>query len=316
MRRLFGFALLLVGWAMVVAVGVAVWLHYSRSRGELTIFLTSAVPFAIVPGVLAVVVFVVFRRWLILPVAIAAVLALCFTQLPLWVAQTPPAGERFTVLTANLLFGQADVDQLADVVTREGVDLASLQEVTPESLARLNASGVARELPYSYAVPGTFAMGTAIFSRTPLSGQGEIDPNTVLHNLKARTDLPGARDTQVFAMHPGAPLRGRTDVWVRDMDLLHARLQSIPAGRAIMAGDFNATWDQVRYRDFLQNGFADTAEQSGAGFVPTYPTDKWGGMPFLALDHVVVRGFTASSVDTFDLRGSDHRGVVVSLVAS
>ncbi len=34
------------------------------------------------------------------PVAIAAVLALCFTQLPLWVGQSPPAGERFTVLTA------------------------------------------------------------------------------------------------------------------------------------------------------------------------------------------------------------------------
>ena len=59
---------------------------------------------------LAVVVFVVFRRWLTLPVAIAAVLALCFTQLPLWVGQSPPAGERFTVLTANLLFGGADVD--------------------------------------------------------------------------------------------------------------------------------------------------------------------------------------------------------------
>lgn len=315
MRRFFTFVLLGAGWVMMVATGVAVWLHYFRSRGELTIFLTSAVPFVIVPAVLAVVVFVALRRWLTLPLAIAALVALCVTQLPLWVSQSSPAGERFTVLTANLMVGGGDVDQLAEVVARERVDLVSLQEVTPEVLDRLQST-VGRQLTYSYAVPGPFAQGTAIFSREPLTGQAEIDPNTVLHNLRARTDLPGARDTQVFAVHPGAPLRGKTDIWVRDMDLLRARLEAIPSGRAIVAGDFNATWDQVRYRDFLQRGFVDTVDQAGAGFVPTYPTDRWGGKPFLALDHVVVRGFVASAVETFDLRGSDHRGVVVSLVAS
>ncbi|GAC49627.1 endonuclease/exonuclease/phosphatase family protein [Gordonia aichiensis] len=315
MRRVLVFVLLGVGWAMMVAAGIAVWLHYFRSRGEVTIFLTSAVPFAIIPAALAVIVFVALRRWLTLPLAIAALVALCITQVPLWVSQTPPAGERFTVLTANLMVGGGDVDQIAEVVERERVDLVSLQEVTPEALDRLQAT-VGRQLTYSYAVPGPFAQGTAIFSRSPLTDQAEIDENTVLHNLRARTDLPGARDTQVFAVHPGAPLRGKTDIWVRDMDLLRTRLEAIPSGRAIVAGDFNATWDQVRYRDFLQHGFADTVDQSGAGFVPTYPTDKWGGRPFLALDHVVVRGFVASKVDTFDLGGSDHRGVVVSLVAS
>ncbi|MGV9482059.1 endonuclease/exonuclease/phosphatase family protein [Gordonia aichiensis] len=315
MRRVLVFVLLGVGWAMMVAAGIAVWLHYFRSRGEVTIFLTSAVPFAIIPAVLAVIVFVALRRWLTLPLAIAALVALCITQVPLWVSQTPPAGERFTVLTANLMVGGGDVDQIAEVVERERVDLVSLQEVTPEALDRLQAT-VGRQLTYSYAVPGPFAQGTAIFSRSPLTDQAEIDENTVLHNLRARTDLPGARDTQVFAVHPGAPLRGKTDIWVRDMDLLRTRLEAIPSGRAIVAGDFNATWDQVRYRDFLQHGFADTVDQSGAGFVPTYPTDKWGGRPFLALDHVVVRGFVASKVDTFDLGGSDHRAVVVSLVAS
>lgn len=315
MRRVLVFVLLGVGWAMMVAAGIAVWLHYFRSRGEVTIFLTSAVPFAIIPAVLAVIVFVALRRWLTLPLAIAALVALCITQVPLWVSQTPPAGERFTVLTANLMVGGGDVDQIAEVVERERVDLVSLQEVTPEALDRLQAT-VGRQLAYSYAVPGPFAQGTAIFSRSPLTDQAEIDENTVLHNLRARTDLPGARDTQVFAVHPGAPLRGKTDIWVRDMDLLRTRLEAIPSGRAIVAGDFNATWDQVRYRDFLQHGFADTVDQSGAGFVPTYPTDKWGGRPFLALDHVVVRGFVASKVDTFDLGGSDHRAVVVSLVAS
>lgn len=33
----------IVGWALTVAVALAIWLHYSASRGDLTLYLTSAV---------------------------------------------------------------------------------------------------------------------------------------------------------------------------------------------------------------------------------------------------------------------------------
>ena len=41
----------------------------------------------------------------------------------------------------------------------------------------------------------------------------------------------------------------------------------------IAGGDFNATVDHAQFRHLLSGGYRDAAEQAGAGFVPTYPTD-------------------------------------------
>ncbi|MGV9826146.1 MULTISPECIES: endonuclease/exonuclease/phosphatase family protein [unclassified Gordonia (in: high G+C Gram-positive bacteria)] len=314
MRRAAFFLLIVFGWVLLAVVAVAVWLHYYPSRGELSIYLTSAVPYAIVPGVLALVLFAALRRWMMLSLTVVASLALCYTQAPLWVSQTAPAGERFTVVSSNLLFGGADIDQLASIVADADADLVSLQELTPEALAKVRAGGIGRQLPYSYAIPGPEAVGSALLSKHPLTDQAQI-PNTVLHNLSARTSLPGAPDAQVLAIHPAAPLRGQSNTWLDDFGSVRDYLRSLPPGPAIAAGDYNATWDQARFRELLQNGFAAATDQAGAGFVPTFPTDRWAQQPLIGIDHVLVRGFVATSVHTHELRGSDHRTIVVNLVA-
>lgn len=314
--RTFRFGLLLVGWVLAAAVALAVWLHFYPSRGEVSLYLTSAVPFAVIAGVLALIIFAATRRWVMLTVGVVVVAVLCYTQLPLWRAQTAPAGQEIVVVSANMLFGGADAAALARQVAAADADILSVQEVTPAGLERLRATTIARQLPHVFAVPGDLALGTALFSRTPLSGETEVEDETVLHNLEAVTDLPGSPRTRVLAVHPGAPLPGRTHIWQRDLELLGEHLRSLPPGPLIAAGDFNATWDHVRYRDLLQNGIVDATEQAGAGFLPTYPTDRVGGRPVIAIDHVISRGFVATSVRTFDISGSDHRGVVVSLVAS
>lgn len=315
MARVIKFSLILVGWLCVAAVGVAIWLHYYPSRGNVALYLTGVVPYTIVLGVLAVVVFLVLRRWVMLVAAIGVVVGLCATQAPMWVALTPSAGQRFTVVTANLLYGRADIARLATEVERSDADLVSLQEVTPEALAAIRTSSIGSRLPHSYALPGPLAAGTALFSRDPLTDQREVDPNTILRNLAATTSVPGAAQTRVLAVHPGAPTPGNADVWIRDMEILRDYLRDVPPGPVIVAGDFNATWDQVRFRNLLENGFADAAAQAGAGFRPTYPTDKIGGWPLVAIDRVIVRGFVAVDVDTFEISGSDHRGVRATLVA-
>jgi endonuclease/exonuclease/phosphatase (EEP) superfamily protein YafD len=81
----------------------------------------------------------------------------------------------------------------------------------------------------------------------------------------------------------------------------------------VVAGDFNATVDHAQFRDLLDHGYADAAESSGAGYLPTYPTDRWYG-PLIGIDHVLFRGMQADSADTYDLPGSDHRAVLARLV--
>ncbi|MDL9937336.1 endonuclease/exonuclease/phosphatase family protein [Gordonia sp. ABSL1-1] len=307
--------MLIVGGIALAATGVAVFLHYYPSRGDLTVMLTSAVPFALVVALAAVLIFGALRRWILLAVAVVASVVLGQTQAPLWIAETAPAGPRFTVVSANLLFGRADLTALSTLIADADADLVSLQEVTPEALAAIRASPIGHTLPHIFAIPFALAGGTALLSRRPLTDTFNI-PGTVLHNLSARTDLPGAPGTRVLAIHPAAPLNGATRTWMADMDRIADHLRSLPPGRAIAAGDFNSTRDHARFRDLLDLGFADTTDQAGAGFLPTYPTDRSGNRPLVAIDHVIVRGFVATSVRTFHLPSSDHRAVVVSLVAS
>ncbi|GAC69482.1 endonuclease/exonuclease/phosphatase family protein [Gordonia soli] len=314
--RALGFLTLMVGWALVAATGLAIWLHYYPSRGDLALYLTSAVPFALVAGAVAILLFAAFRRWFMLLIALVVTAGVAFTQAPLFIARTAPTGgEPITVMSSNVLFGGADIDELAERVRSEDVDFLSLQEVTAETLDRVRRSSIGAQLPHIHAIPGVYAAGTAMLSRFPLTEQAEV-PDTVLRNLTARTDLPGAPATQMLALHPAAPLRGKVHYWVEDMEKLDAHLAAMPGGRAIAAGDFNSTWDHARFRGLLRHGFQDATDQSGAGFQPSYPTDRLGHRPFIAIDHVIVRGFVATSLHTFTLSGSDHRSVVVTLVPS
>ncbi|MCG7632526.1 MULTISPECIES: endonuclease/exonuclease/phosphatase family protein [Gordonia] len=316
MTRFLWAAAYVLGWAMLAGVVLGVFLHYYPSRGDVTLYLTSAVQFALIPGLIAIIVFGVLRRWFMLALAVVAAGALAYTQVPLVVAEAAPAGERFTVVSANLLFGGGDIAALEKIVADADPDLVSLQEVTPEALERLRRSEIGRALPHEFAIPYSYAAGTAMFSKMPLDERYNI-PGTVLHNLQARTDLPGAAGTQVLAIHPAAPLWGRNWDWLADMDTLAAHFEQLPPGRVIAIGDYNSTWNHAKYRSLLTNGLVDGTDVAGAGFLPSYPTDKQiGNRPLVAIDRVILRGFVATSMDTHYLPGSDHRTLVVSLVAS
>ncbi|GAB16635.1 hypothetical protein GOEFS_009_00020 [Gordonia effusa NBRC 100432] len=315
MPKVLRLAAILCGWALVAAMLVAIWLHYYPSRGDLTLYLTSSVPFMVLLGVVAVVLFCSTRAWLALIPTVAVIGGLLWTQLPLWRAQTAPTAHEFTVASANLLFGQADVGDVLEQVRSRDVDLLSVQEMTPESLQRLRSGGIEKELPHSYVMAGPVAAGTGIFSRHPLSEMRKVD-TMILGNLIARVELPGVGPTWFAAVHPVAPLHGVTPTWNFELDELANVLHALPGPRAIAAGDFNATWDHVAFRDIVSQGYADATEQAGAGLVLTYPTDRWQNRPFIAIDHVISRGFVADDIVSFDINGSDHRGVVARLGTS
>lgn len=314
MPKVVRFSAIIVGWALVVTVVVAIWLHYSTSRGALTIYLTGVVPFAVVAGVLAAVVFAAVRTWSALIVAVAAVLGLLWTQAPLFRAQPAPSTNQVVVGSANLMLGEATAAVLVDRVKTSRIDLLSVQELAAQALANLRAAGIEKELPYSYVVPAPSASGTGIFSRYPIVATRGV-ANMMFANLAARVTLPGVGPTWFVAIHPVPPVNGRARQWADELSQVAAEVQAL-TGPVVVAGDFNATWDYAQFRAVASDGFGDATEQSGSGLLFTYPTDKWGRRPFLSLDHVVSRGLVAHNVVGFDIAGSDHRGVVATLGSS
>ncbi|MHC3000759.1 endonuclease/exonuclease/phosphatase family protein [Gordonia sp. GN26] len=316
MKRFLWVSAYILGWAMLAGVVLAVWLHFYPSRGNVALYLTSGVAFALIPALVAVAIFAALRRWFMLAIALVASGVLAYTQVPLVIPASTPQGEEFTVVSANLLFGGGDIGALEEIVAEADPDMLSLQEVTPEALQRIRGGEIARLLPNEFAIPYSYAAGTALFTKATLSDRFNI-PDTILHNLQARTDLPGAPGTHVLAIHPAAPLWGEKDGWFHDMGILADHFANLPAGRVIAIGDFNSTWNHATYRKLLTNGLVDGTDVAGAGFLPTYPTDKRiGNRPLVAIDRVILRGFVATSMDSHYLPGSDHRALVVSLIAS
>ncbi|WP_253662016.1 endonuclease/exonuclease/phosphatase family protein [Williamsia maris] len=305
------FVAVVVGWALLAAAVGAIWLHYFPGRGRVSTAAASAVPLLIAAGVPALIILALTRRWITVVLTVIALGVGVWTQAPLLRGVADPGGERITVVQANIKLGAGDVDAVVARVRSSGAHLLTIEEMTPAALDRLRRTDLRSMLPYEFAVPGTGGVGTGIFSRYPLRDTAQLT-DFGLNNLRADVDLPGAQGTTVFAVHPIPPYPYDPSRWVREMKLLRDTLHASTAQNVIVSGDFNATWDHAQFRALLSNGFRDATEQVGGRWRFTYPSNHWYG-PLIGIDHVLARGLTAVSLNTFDVPGSDHRALEVSL---
>jgi endonuclease/exonuclease/phosphatase family metal-dependent hydrolase len=82
-------------------------------------------------------------------------------------------------------------------------------------------------------------------------------------------------------------------------------------------GDFNASSDHVLFRDVLDAGVRDAAEQAGSGWQPTWPTTRYGQdwlRPLLTIDHVLTsEHWVAVDTDTVEIPRTDHLALVAKL---
>jgi endonuclease/exonuclease/phosphatase (EEP) superfamily protein YafD len=215
------------------------------------------------------------------------------------------------VLQANLGVGSA---RPADVVARvraDHVDVLATEELTVAEQRRLVRAGLARLLPYRFTRPlPTGGGGIGVWSRYPLVGARDRG-GFWLGVITARVRLPVAT-VSLVAVHLTPPYPYPSTRWRHEIARLRTLLPR--SGAAVVAGDFNATVDHTRYRALLRRGYRDAAVEAGAGYLPTYPTDRWYG-PVIGIDHVLVRGrVRARDVLTLDQPGSDHRALLARLV--
>lgn len=152
--------------------------------------------------------------------------------------------------------------------------------------------------------------GLAIWSRYPLHPEHNY-PGFELGVLRAVVDAPSGPVT-LYAVHLLPPYPYPSGEWIRELARLRALLDATGGSRpVVVGGDFNATVDQAPFRRLLGHGYRDAAEQLGAGYLATYPTDHPPLPPVIAIDHLLLRDASPVSLRTVALPKSDHRGLLV-----
>ncbi|MEV4356534.1 endonuclease/exonuclease/phosphatase family protein [Nonomuraea sp. NPDC049625] len=225
-------------------------------------------------------------------------------------AEQPPAkGAPLRVLSVNL-FGRGDAQTVVDLVRRFDVEVFSALELTPAEVERLDAAGLKQLLPYRVLQADFGATGSGIFSKHPVTElTGLFTP--IGHNMPAATvALPGGGKVEFVAIHPNPPLGRMEAEWKAS---LRALPPASPSAIRVLAGDFNASLDHRAFRDLLDRGYVDAADQVGKGLIPTWPNGR-AVPPVISIDHVLAdRRVAVNRVEIVDVPRTDHRGVFAEL---
>jgi endonuclease/exonuclease/phosphatase (EEP) superfamily protein YafD len=295
------------------AVGGCAMRYYAGGR-PFTLAIVAATPYVLLAAPVALLLMLLARQWIGLAVAALVTVLAASTQLSLYISDEPPSDAvTVRVMTSNLRLGQADASEVVAAVRRHSVDVLMLEELTAEEEDRLEQAGLDRLLPYHSSKPLEGGAGTGLWSRYPMTEVAQPDDFTFAF-ITAQLAVPGvARPVRVVALHAAGPVPDSAP-WSRDVRRFVHYLPTLSGpDPMIVGGDFNATPDTVQFRDILDAGFADAADQAGAGYTRTYPADRWYPS-LIAIDHVLSRnGPVATDVSTVTIKGSDHRALVVRL---
>ncbi|XVQ16276.1 endonuclease/exonuclease/phosphatase family protein [Spirillospora sp. CA-255316] len=311
----------LLAWAGVIGWGSWAVLRLAGGDripgiGAAAAPLLALTPFVVAASPIPVLVALLTRRRWAAATAAAIALSLVAAVAPRAVGGGQPAahGPALRVMSVNLFFGEVDAGELAELVRRSRPDVLSLQELPPEAARRYERAGLARSLPHSVVDARWGASGSGLYSRLPLRELAPPGP-TQMATPRAALTLPGGRSVEVTAVHPVPPISSRAyTAWKHDIELLPAAAPAT-GGRGpvrILAGDFNATLDHATLRNLIGRGYADAADRTGAGLIPTWGLGE--PKPPITIDHILVdRRCAVTELTVHDVRGSDHRAVVAEI---
>ena len=304
----------LVAWIVTALVGLlvltqAVGLDGSRLVATVQALTPYFVAVVALPAVVAL-----WRGWHAVGVTSSLVgLGLIVLGLPM---VAPPGQPRpvddatpVRIGAANLLYLNDRTDEVADALGDLDLDVVVLSEFTAEHQSVLDADPLASSFPFREERPGLDAGGVAVWSRFPVVVNEA--PDTVNYTLDVEIDGPDGA-FRVLAVHPPTPVYD-FDGWTRDLALIGdvARADDVPT---LVVGDFNASYWHPAFRDLLATGLVDAHMAAGRGFSTSWPTDR-DVPPFVRLDHALTdSGLVSTAVEDFDIPGSDHAGLVVSVV--
>jgi endonuclease/exonuclease/phosphatase (EEP) superfamily protein YafD len=309
--------LTIVAAVLLAGALIGLALRNTTPTATLMLGLVAATPYVLLAAPFGALLMLIARQWIGLAVAVLVVGLCVSTQLWLYTSADPPAhADRLSVLTANLRLGRASPADVVAAVRRHRVDVLMLEELTPVERQRLVDHGLNDLLPYHASEPRGGASGTGLWSRFPIRGV-QYPAGFAFAVVTAQVDVPGlAAPVTAVALHLAGPVPDPKE-WRHDISRLPSLLHALPAANpVIVGGDFNATPDTSQFRHVVSRGYADAADQAGAGMTRTYPSDKWYP-PLIAIDHVLCRGAAvATDVQTIQIAGTDHRALLATVAVA
>ncbi|WNG82939.1 endonuclease/exonuclease/phosphatase family protein [Mycobacterium sp. ITM-2016-00316] len=302
----------IVGVLLLLLAAGALVARYVPATNRAVLATAALSPYLMFGAPLAVLVFALSRHWTLVSVAAVLTVAVLAVQLPWYIGSPDPdTGTTLRFVSANLLLGEAEPAAVAGVAA-EHADILAVQELTPELAAALSPA-LARDFPYSALRPRERAAGVGLWSRYPIitSGSDESFSRGLIH---ARVQVPHTDfATTVVSTHMPPP-RSAFDSWHSDIARLGPALRELPPdGPVVVGGDLNATPDVREFRRLLRDGYRDGAAQAGAGLTRTHPSNVIIP-PVLAVDHIMTRDATVTSLRTVEVAGSDHLALAATVV--
>lgn len=227
-------------------------------------------------------------------------------------------GARLRILSANLLNGRADPQQVADLVRRLAVDVAALQELSPEQ-----AEALAEVLPFGSLRPARDHNGMGIALRAPARESrlalprrdamvAELGPDG-WSELSTPVEIVNVHVTAPHALPPGLRTFSERRAQLRG---LVAHLEATRGhGAQVVIGDFNATplWPVYRRVASLRCDAAHASAERGG----RRPRPTWGpgtrAPRLLRIDHAFVQCLRVEEFRVERLPGSDHDAIVLDV---
>ncbi len=304
-------------WLIWAAVGpIALWTlvrAFGLENGSPLTSLMWFTPYAAVTALLIAGVAVGLRNWAAAATAAAATTFLAIAVLPRAIgSETESAAghETLTVLSANVELGGANPDALVALVDRYHPDLLTVEELTPSFATKLRRGGIDRRLPHAVLMAQPKGHGAGLYARLPLTPLPH-QTHFLFRMPRAMIVLPDGRRLRVVAAHPQPPNMSVAR-WEEALESLPTSGVGIPW---VLAGDFNASFDQAEFRELADRGYRDAGAATGKGLEPTWPSQQvfpWG---LMTIDHVLAdRRLGVAEYGVDGLPGSDHRAIHAQLV--
>lgn len=222
------------------------------------------------------------------------------------------ATPKFRLMSLNTFKGGAESSQVAKWAAR--ADVVILIETTPAAVQDLERYGWDKRFPYSLGDPRDNLSNTAVYSRFPLSRSSQIG-DTLFQQWVTTIRIPDIGRIRLMAVHPCNPYCG-DDRWSAEHRLLRRTVIDNLNQPLVVAGDFNAVDDHGPMQALRRAGLKNATDVAGAGWLPTYPANRQFP-PLLPIDHVMINSdLTATSVTSFTVSGTDHRGLLATLAGT
>lgn len=262
-------------------------------------------------------------QWVVVASLVIAGLQLAWSGSALWptpayreaqetVLEQP--SEPLKIASLNVLVGNSQHDQVLETIRGLDADVVVILELSESFAEKLES--LRSEYPFQNLFPAQDAFGIGVISKVLTSAQlqnANSDESITYSTPQLRIQVtPRSGDNwHVGATHvipPGGSERtlDRNSVlssWSRELAAID--------GPVIMLGDFNNTPWSASWNDHLPEGWYDS--RIGFSRQPTWPSRLgWFGIP---IDHALLNSKVACTErSTFEIPGSDHRGILLTLV--